>query len=148
MDKLLANCQKHLQTMCHDEILHNMIQMYRRHAAVGGFVPGAMIAEAKHLTYDEVYTFHYSLNKAGDKMNMFMQYVDTLHTDLEKIGYRELAVKNAAARLNGNNEDNEDMTEAEKERSKVLTLTNKMRVAKKKKTMKRKGGPGGAVSKD
>jgi len=145
MDKLLANCQKHLQTMCHDEVLHNMIQIYRRHNALGNFLPAAMLAEAKHLTYDEVYTFHYGKNVAGDKMALHMHYIDTLHTDLEKMQYRQIAVKNAADALkreSGVDIDFDDsvegMTEAEIERKKILSLTSKMRVAKKKKDAKRK----------
>jgi len=58
MDKLIAHVLKHLQNMANDDVLQNMIEIYRRHKLAGNFKPSAFHEEAALMSEGEnMFTF-------------------------------------------------------------------------------------------
>jgi len=76
MDKLVNHIVKHLQNMGSDDVLHNMIRLYKRHLEAGAFKPTAMRQEAAHLSEGEnVYAFQLRCVPKSDCSIMHYEYL-------------------------------------------------------------------------
>jgi len=61
MDKLISHILKNLQNMGNDEVLHDLIELHRRHRDSGSFKPSAFRQEAASLSEGEnMFAFQYS----------------------------------------------------------------------------------------
>jgi len=81
MDKLISHILKNLQSMANDDTMWNLVQLYRRHLALGSFKPEAFRMEAGYLSDGEqMYAFQMCpLPKdKGDKSVLHMEYLGSI----------------------------------------------------------------------
>jgi len=81
MDKLISHILKNLQSMANDDAMWNLIQVYRRHMALGSFKPEAFKNEAASVTDGEqMYAFQICPlpKEKGDKAVLHMEYLGVI----------------------------------------------------------------------
>ena len=91
MDKLISHIMKNLQNMANDDTMWNLVQLYRRHLALGSFKPEAFRAEAAFLSDGEqMYAFQMCpvQKDQGDKSVLHMEYLGVISDD----GSRDVAI--------------------------------------------------------
>jgi len=79
MDKLIGHILKNLQLMANEEILQNMIQVYRRHLEAGSFKPAAFRQEAAFLSEGEnMFAFQYGNINNADNSIMHIEFLGAI----------------------------------------------------------------------
>jgi paired amphipathic helix protein Sin3a len=84
MDKLISHIMKNLQSMANDDIMWNLVQLYRRHVALGSFKPEAFRNEAAFLSDSEqMYAFQMCPvpKDQGDSSVLHMEYLGVISDD-------------------------------------------------------------------
>lgn len=83
MDKLVVHAYKQLKLMGDDEILHHLIQVFRRYNNTGNFKPEAMRNEASHWSSDELFFINMKRGEEGG-LDIDYEYIETLNEDEEE----------------------------------------------------------------
>ena len=95
MDKLISHIMKNMQSMANDDIMWNLIQLFRRHMGAGSFKPEAFRQEAAFLSDGEaMYAFQLCpLEKKGEnKAVLHMEYLGSISESGDDTSVAEGAV--------------------------------------------------------
>lgn len=87
MDKLISHLLKNLQSMANDDTMWNLVQLYRRHMALGSFRPEAFRSEACILSDGEqMYAFQMCPvpKEQGDKSVLHMEHLGVISDESSK----------------------------------------------------------------
>jgi len=83
MDKLISHILKNLQNMANDNTMQEMIQIFRRQQASGGFKPDAFKKEAAMISEGEnMFAFQYCKIPKSDKSIMHMEFLGCIVEDV------------------------------------------------------------------
>ncbi|KAL7580283.1 hypothetical protein ACA910_013015 [Epithemia clementina (nom. ined.)] len=79
MDKLISHLWKNMQQVAQDEVMWNLIQLYRRHKDSGSFQPEAFRQEAAFLSEGEpMYAFQWCPIQGKDKGVLHFEYLGVI----------------------------------------------------------------------
>ena len=67
-----------------DEVLHQMIQIFRRYNNTGVFKPAAIRNEASHWSSDELFVINLERTPGTGEMAISYEYVESLNEDEEE----------------------------------------------------------------
>ena len=92
MDKLISHILKNLQNMANDDIMQEMIQIFRRQQANGSFKPNAFKQEAAMVSEGEnIFAFQYCQIPKSDQTIIHMEYLGCIVDDDEQGEGEEVA---------------------------------------------------------
>ena len=81
MDKLLSHILKNLQSIAHDDVMLNLVSLFRRHCQ-SGFRPEAFKQEAAYLSEgDNMFAFQLSSVPGSDEKVLYMEYLGVIYED-------------------------------------------------------------------
>lgn len=82
LDKLISNIWKNLQSLAQDEVMWNLVQLYRRHREAGTFQPESFRQEAAYLSdHEPMYAFQQCPIPGKDESVLHIEYLGVIAED-------------------------------------------------------------------
>jgi len=82
LDKLISNIWKNLQSLAQDEVMWNLVQLYRRHKDAGTFQPESFRQEAGYLSdHEPMYAFQQCPIPGEDESVLYIEYLGHIAED-------------------------------------------------------------------